>query len=67
MKHTNDYEFDKMRDDCTFKPQINYGVTQEEEQNVQNIKGMDKMMDRMNKARELQMQRKLMTERGIPA
>jgi hypothetical protein len=31
------------------------------------VKGMEKVMERMMKAKQLQMEKKMMTERGIPS
>ena len=37
------------------------------DQNVDAIRGVDNTMDRMQKARQMQLERRLMTERGMPA
>lgn len=34
---------------------------------MSQVKGMDKIMERMLKAKELQLEKKMMTERGTPA
>jgi hypothetical protein len=34
---------------------------------VDQIRGMDKVRDRMEKARQQQLEKKLMTERGMPS
>jgi hypothetical protein len=50
VKTSDDMEFEKVEKELKFKPQVNAGVLQSET-NVQAIKGMDKVMERMNKAR----------------
>lgn len=52
-KDSNDYEFEKATEECTFTPRI-IDPTQVDSgsgSNVQNIRGVDKQMDRMIKAR----------------
>ena len=67
-KTSNDYEFEKSKDECTFSPKINKEMSTEEiHTNVNAVKGMDKVMERMRKARESLLEKKLMTERGMPA
>lgn len=65
-----DFEFEKGQEDCLFRPKINDPSTLEalnEDANVDQIRGVDKVMDRMVKARQTQMEKKIMTERGTPA
>ena len=68
-KTSVDYEFERNKEDCTFKPQINDAQTVQEalhNENVQQIRGVDKVVDRMQKARQQLVEKKLITERGMP-
>ena len=49
IKSTDEVIFDACKEDCTFRPKINDGSTmqQAEETNIQQVKGLDKVMDRM--------------------
>ena len=64
-----DYDFEKSKDSCTFAPKINDPSQMQNlgDQNVDAIRGVDNTMDRMQKARQMQLERRLMTERGMPA
>jgi hypothetical protein len=62
-----DYEFERMKDECLFTPKINDGTEIQSEIEVHQVKGMDKIMERMTKARQLLHEKKMMTERGIPS
>lgn len=71
QKSAQEYEFERNKQDCTFKPKVNDPNTisthVQNEETVQHIKGMDKVMDRMMKARQQQLEKKIMTERGMPS
>lgn len=68
MKTKDDYEFEKAKEECTFTPKINQGnEAKGEEQQISQIKGVDKVMERLAKARQIQLEKKLMTERGMPS
>ena len=71
MKSQDEYELEKAKDEYQFRPKINDPSAVEEilntDANVDSIKGVDKVMNRMVQARQTQMQKKLMTERGTPA
>ena len=73
QKTQEDYEFERSLQDLTFYPQINNPEHVEKlKQNlntpkVDTIRGMDKVRDRMEKARQQQVEKKLMLERGIPS
>ena len=58
-----------MREECSFAPKINEPESHQGAQdgNVQQVRGVDKMVERMNKARQSQVEKKLMTERGMPS
>ncbi len=66
QKSTNDYQYEQQKEECTFKPNINKGVKQGKT-NLSNVKGMERVMDRMNKAKEKDDTKKMWCERGIPA
>lgn len=73
-KTMEDYEVERSKDEMNFKPLINDPevVKQKFEKNfekrkVDSIKGIDKVRDRMERARQQQLEKKLMTERGMPA
>ena len=57
----------------TFNPQINDPETMQrlsknfDQQKVDTIRGMDKVRDRMERARQQQLEKKLATDRGMPA
>lgn len=62
------------KEDMTFNPTTNQyeAVIRKLEKDkvqpkVDYIPGMDKVRDRMERARQQQLEKKLMTERGIPA
>jgi hypothetical protein len=55
-----------MKEECLFVPKINEGDLPSEIE-VSQVKGMDKVMERMVKARQLKHERKMGTERGIPS
>jgi hypothetical protein len=67
VKSRDDIEFEKYEADLKFAPAINKGVKESEIENVHAVKGMDKVMERMNKARMTQMEKKMVTERGMPS
>lgn len=68
-----DFEFEKSQQELKFKPEINNPEQVQklarnfEAKKVDGIRGMDKVKDRMEKARQQQLEKKLMLERGIPA
>ncbi|TNV85929.1 hypothetical protein FGO68_gene4527 [Halteria grandinella] len=73
-KTMEDYEFERSKEDLKFKPEINNPeqvqrlVTKNfDAKKVDGIRGMDKVRDRMEKARQQQLEKKLMTERGMPS
>ena len=51
-KSSNDYHYERQKEECTFKPNINKGV-KSGNGGINQIKGMDKVMDRMSKGREM--------------
>jgi hypothetical protein len=64
-KESNDYWFERQGDECKFKPQINKeNNARERSARVLEIKGMDKIMERMKKGREAAEIKKRMTERS---
>jgi hypothetical protein len=70
-KTQEDYEYERSREDLTFKPVINNPEQVQQKlardfKKVDTIRGMDKVRDRMEKARQQQLEKKLMTERGMP-
>ena len=69
FKSTQDLEFEKHREQCTFKPSINdpSNLQTLQEGNVEQIRGVNKTMERLAKARQNQLEKKLMTERGMPS
>ena len=72
-KTAEDYEFERSKDEMTFNPQINDPDTMQrlsknfDSHKVDTIRGMDKVRDRMERARQQQLEKKLATERGMPA
>lgn len=68
-KTTDAAEYERTSEQCTFKPSINdpSAVQALGSEQVDNIRGVDKVKDRLNKARDTALQKKLMTERGVPA
>ena len=51
-------EYERAKDDCTFKPKILSQANYDQHgETVKNVKGMDKMMERLNRGRELQQQK----------
>lgn len=66
MLTKEEYEFERAKEELTFVPKINEGVPQEEGVPTHQIRGVDKQMERLQKAREQQFQKKMMTERGMP-
>jgi hypothetical protein len=67
MKTQDDYEFEKAQQECTFVPKINEGINYGGEDSATQIRGVDKQMERLQRARQEQFQKKMMTERGMPA
>jgi hypothetical protein len=67
---TNDHvDFEKSKEECTFKPSINDAASLQAlaGDQVESIRGVDKVKERQVKAREQALQKKLMTERGVPS
>ena len=66
-KSPDDFEFEKSAGECTFKPNITK-LTHEgsilDKSTTQEIKGMDKLLERMNKGRQDAERKKQITERG---
>ena len=69
FKSTYDLEFEKHKEECTFKPSINDPSNLQvlQDGNVEQIRGVNKTMERLAKARQNQLEKKLMTERGMPS
>ena len=72
-KTQEDYEFERSKGDLTFSPQINDPeqvqrlAKNRESRKVDTIRGMDKVRDRMERARQQQLEKKLATDRGMPS
>lgn len=66
-KESVDYEFERQEKDCTFAPQIIADPQIDHSNAINEVKAVDKFVERMNKAREQKFEKKLMTERGMPA
>ena len=68
-----DYEFERAEKELTFSPQIipDDKLRQVSRQlavsKAHTIKGLDKVRDRMERARQQQFEKKVMTERGMPS
>lgn len=60
-KPSDEYWFEKDKEECKFQPVINKGIRK---QSVYEIKGLDKQKQRMQKAREEAEFKKKMTERS---
>jgi len=67
-KSPDDFEFEKSAGECTFKPNITRSVHDKgallDKSATQEIKGMSKLLERMNKGRQDAEVRKQITERG---
>ena len=66
-KDADDYWYERAQDECTFKPKIikkSVKVDLDGPQTVSEIKGIDKQMARLKKAREEAEFKKRMTERS---
>jgi hypothetical protein len=73
-KTAEDYEFERSKEELTFSPSLNdhEKVQNRLEKNfaspkVDQIRGMDKVRDRMERARQQNLEKKLATERGMPS
>lgn len=62
-KESNDYWYERQGDECKFKPQINKAPHSVSSKPIE-IKGMDKIMQRMKMGREAAEIKKRMTERS---
>ena len=74
QKTSEDYELERGKQDMTFNPITNQyeNVIKKIEKDktqpkIDYIPGVDKVRDRMERARQQQLEKKLMTERGIPS
>ena len=54
------------KEEYTFAPKINKPNEKQGQRSTKDIKGMEKTMERMQRAREEQMNKKMATERGMP-
>ena len=66
-KESNDYWFERQGDECKFRPQINkaqINLLRDRSTRSIEIKGMDKIMERLKKGRETAEIKKRMTERS---
>ena len=67
-KSPDDFEFEKNAGECTFKPQLNRPMHDKgsvlSKSSTQEIKGLGKLLERMNKGRQDAEVKKQITERG---
>lgn len=64
-KHSDEYWYERSKDELTFQPNINKKQVREEEPpNILEIKGTEKQLERLAKAREDAAWKKKMTERS---
>ena len=72
-KTQEDYEFERSKDHLTFSPEIIPDEMLKKvsrslgNSRVHQIKGLDKVRDRMERARQQQQEKRMMTERGMPS
>lgn len=68
-KTKEDYEYEKNKDELTFKPKMytKPGSSASKKTTIENDRAVQKLKERMEKARDEKERIKMITERGIPA
>lgn len=67
---SDDYQFAKEKDQYTFTPEINKpgkSTAAVQGGNISEVRGLGNVVDRMAKGRQQQLEKKMATERGMPA